>query len=1160
MRVWLQACLVALIVDLLVFPPDAEAGTITTDTAINWTGADGNNSYSDPGNWFCGGCGAFPNNGGGVTYAATINTGGTDLVHLDANGVIVDSMSLGGSTGSSTLNSGSNSITFGSPTSSGKVLTIGNGGVLNVQNGGSVTLELSAGTSAGNAGQINVTDGGNLTLQNTSPGPATSTITNTGTISLNGTNNVATLTLSDGGQGNSFDFQGNGGLSLKGQALITGGLNNAATMINDSGHTINVYAGSSATISALAAFTNSSAINVGVAVPGSTTAANLTFDTSTGGFLSNTGQISVADGSTLTLSNSLTPGTFFQNEGTITLGTAKGAGLILDSAGSATTFDLFSAAGTGMLNLVGNSTISGKSGFETLVNDVGHTINVGPSGTGSTVSNLSFMNVGTINIGDGTAPASLVIDTSGPGAFSNSVSAFGTGQINVADGAQLVFKNTNSGASGVATFNNDGSVMLGTSNGAALALSGSGTTFDLTSAAQTGTVVMNGVSQIYGATGNESLINDVGHTISNNGTGSISSLAAFTNSGTLTVNAGTLTVETNANLTNWDATSKTLTGGSYSVAAGATLQLSAIGSDVISTLRGANVAIYSNGLLTGNGTTDAIRSVTSVQNSNLSLNGVGSNVAAYILGGPSGSLTITGGVSTPLGSGPASLMLNASNVMVGASGTGALTSSAVNNPGPIGQVCGLPPSSLSGSTLCIQKGSTLQAGAFLNQAAAAAAASARVSVDSTSALSLGSLTTSTSQGAQSSIFITGGTLHVSGNIYQGGGPGSAVPGFSQGSDTTSFQAAKGTVGGNFSNNSAAPISIPGANNSMVEVLSGSTLNVTGTFSQTQGGPGLGSSQLKIDGSNSAVTVGGLTNSSFYTAGFGPQSQVVITNGGTLTVTGTNPDGTSTFTNISSGGMLNGGSYLIGQGSKLIYSGSNDITAIAANTALTLSSTGEILDGNTNALSTLASNAGSLTLMSGATLTTSGDFTNSGSVTIGTGTTLIVDGGSGVFDLQDGGLTGGGTLEATLDQTGGTLNPGDPQSITIDGAYDLYGGTLDLDLAGTNPGQYDRVSALGAVILDGTLAVTIEPGFTPEAGDVWTDVIESNTSAAELIPMQSVDLALDLDFSLVQDTSNPDAFDLVATATPEPGTLSFLLGAMLIACGVMWRERRRRSIQ
>ena len=71
--------------------------------------------------------------------------------------------------------------------------------------------------------------------------------------------------------------------------------------------------------------------------------------------------------------------------------------------------------------------------------------------------------------------------------------------------------------------------------------------------------------------------------------------------------------------------------------------------------------------------------------------------------------------------------------------------------------------------------------------------------------------------------------------------------------------------------------------------------------------------------------------------------------------------------------------------------------------------------------------------------------------------------------------------------GGVLRA-DPQPINVKGNYTQNaGGTLQLQVAGANPGQYDSLNVGGNATLGGTLQL-ISLGFQPKAGNQLTLVI------------------------------------------------------------------------
>ena len=104
------------------------------------------------------------------------------------------------------------------------------------------------------------------------------------------------------------------------------------------------------------------------------------------------------------------------------------------------------------------------------------------------------------------------------------------------------------------------------------------------------------------------------------GQGVISNFARFVNDGTLVAELGPLEVQ--APLGNWNSATGTLTGGTYIANSGA-LGLDSLGSETITNLVGANVGITANtlgeGILTGNGTVNALGGLANVSHSSIAL-------------------------------------------------------------------------------------------------------------------------------------------------------------------------------------------------------------------------------------------------------------------------------------------------------------------------------------------------------------------------------------------------------------------------------------------------------------------------------------------------------------------------------------------------------------
>ena len=168
--------------------------------------------------------------------------------------------------------------------------------------------------------------------------------------------------------------------------------------------------------------------------------------------------------------------------------------------------------------------------------------------------------------------------------------------------------------------------------------------------------------------------------------------------------------------------------------------------------------------------------------------------------------------------------------------------------------------------------------------------------------------------------------------------------------------------------------------------------------------------------------------------------------------------------------------------------------------------------NANATTTLTSgatesfvNSGSFNKNTALTTTTMNiPFTNDGTVDIVAGTLIfqqgMENGSNAVIDLGGGTLNpgdtmtlevdalliGSGTLAANL-STGGTVSPGNSAGIiAIDGDYiQQADGVLQVDLGGTIPGTgHDQLVVTGNATMQGTLDVSLLPGFTPQAGDTF----------------------------------------------------------------------------
>lgn len=99
-------------------------------------------------------------------------------------------------------------------------------------------------------------------------------------------------------------------------------------------------------------------------------------------------------------------------------------------------------------------------------------------------------------------------------------------------------------------------------------------------------------------------------------------------------------------------------------------------------------------------------------------------------------------------------------------------------------------------------------------------------------------------------------------------------------------------------------------------------------------------------------------------------------------------------------------------------------------------------------------------------------------------TMLVDGTAGQIAVKEGTLGGNGTLEYLTVRAGATVAPGSSiGTLHVDGSYFMdEGGTLSIEIAGTAPGEFDRLEVAGTAELAGTLDVSLLNGFDPQIGD------------------------------------------------------------------------------
>ncbi len=351
--------------------------------------------------------------------------------------------------------------------------------------------------------------------------------------------------------------------------------------------------------------------------------------------------------------------------------------------------------------------------------------------------------------------------------------------------------------------------------------------------------------------------------------------------------------------------------------------------------------------------------------------------------------------------------------------------------------------------------------------------------------------------------------------------------------------------------------------------------------------------------------GSIINSgTFYTGGIGTEIPS-LTNNGTITNYGTFANAAlegfpptiynnSTFDNF--GTMNNQSTFYNNAGGTVINEAGATLTvaaflendgALTNNGAITITSS-ELLDQGalTNNGSITIGNGGAGSLSIGGTLTNNGSIViNGGSLGVAAGATLTNSASSTyvqtagetevagtinsvpAVQIQGGLLTGGGTINGNVDNSGGNVTPGFVVGpLTINGNYTQgSNGTLTINLFGDEQLNFLDVSDLAT--LDGTVDFVAENGFAPVAGDDFTFLFFGSLSGdfahidftnwtcpvddtcAEVVGANSLSL----------DITGPTGGGSGTSSTPEPSSAVLLGVALLTLMGMMRRRSSAKSL-
>ena len=164
-----------------------------------------------------------------------------------------------------------------------------------------------------------------------------------------------------------------------------------------------------------------------------------------------------------------------------------------------------------------------------------------------------------------------------------------------------------------------------------------------------------------------------------------------------------------------------------------------------------------------------------------------------------------------------------------------------------------------------------------------------------------------------------------------------------------------------------------------------------------------------------------------------------------------------------------------------------------------------------------------------------------------------------LDLTDGDFQfNGGTLDADvvigdLQNEGGTVSPGPDASETeVFGSYDhLPAALLDIEIGGVGAGEFDTLAIQDSAALAGNLRVTLQAGFDPDPGNVFTILTASNIQGQ----FNNAPLTIAAGDAIFRVLYGDQSVALVMLV-PEPST--FFLAVMAAIGLVAYRRWRRRA--
>jgi uncharacterized repeat protein (TIGR01451 family) len=304
--------------------------------------------------------------------------------------------------------------------------------------------------------------------------------------------------------------------------------------------------------------------------------------------------------------------------------------------------------------------------------------------------------------------------------------------------------------------------------------------------------------------------------------------------------------------------------------------------------------------------------------------------------------------------------------------------------------------------------------------------------------------------------------------------------------TSALQMLTGSIGG------TAALTIAGGSGQQ-NVWEGGTIGGSGAFTNAA------ASQLDIDGVIGTMTLDGRTLTNNGAIHFlSPSNALMLSNGASITNAGTFD-------------IQDDAPITAGPGSNTIVNGGTFKKSAGAGTT-------SVAPGFTN--------SNLLDLISG-TVSFGGGLSQTGGSTKLNGGNL----GGSPLNFTGGILQGSGTITGNV-SNGATVAPGfSPGVITVTGTYTQTNtGTLQIQLAGALPAQYDQLLVSGSATLGGTLDVTFIGGYVPTGGetyDVLTFASNSGDFATKNLPAYPAGGAIEANYL---PAASPTKLQLAAVTT------------------------------